>query len=84
MRKIPELTIAPDKAFFQPRRIYIFLFLHENTLWYSLEVPQQGASNEYSQHGFFKSFWWRSKKNVYKISLLSRALTLNFIYMKEK
>ena len=30
-----------------------FLFLHENTYCgYSLEVPQQGASNEYPQHMF--------------------------------
>ena len=25
------------------------LFLHENMLWYSLEAPLQGTSNEYQQ-----------------------------------
>ena len=28
-------------------------------LWYSLEAPQRGASNEYPQH----MFSWRNKKN---------------------
>ena len=29
-------------------------------LWYSLEVPHGGASNEYPQH----MFSWRNKKNI--------------------
>ena len=29
-------------------------------LWYSLEAPWQGASNEYPQHMFL----WRNKKNI--------------------
>ena len=29
-------------------------------LWFSLEVPRQGASNEYPQHMFL----WRYKKNT--------------------
>ena len=38
-----------------------FLFLHENICCgYSLEVPQQGASNEYPQHIFL----WRNKKDI--------------------
>ena len=43
-------NIAPDK-----RGIYIlfFLFRHENICCgYSLEVPQNGTSNEYPQHMF--------------------------------
>ena len=28
------------------------LFLHGNMLWYSLEAPLRGASNEYLQHTF--------------------------------
>ena len=37
------------------------LFLHENICCgYSLEAPQQGASNEYPQHMFL----WRNKKNI--------------------
>ena len=29
-------------------------------LWYSLEVPHRGTSNEYAQH----MFSWRNKKNI--------------------
>ena len=29
-------------------------------LWYSLEAPRRGASNEYPQHMFL----WRNKKNI--------------------
>ena len=32
-------------------------------LWYSLEAPQQGTSNEYPQY----MFSWRNKKNVYTV-----------------
>ena len=40
--------IALDKAFFQPKSIYIFLFLDKNICCgYSLEAPWRGASNEY-------------------------------------
>ena len=50
--------IGLDKSGYQ---INIFLFLHENTCCgYSLEAPQQGASNEYPQH----MFSWRNKKNI--------------------
>ena len=42
-------------------------------LWYSLEAPCQGTSNEYPQHMFL----WRNKKNIntfeLKKSTLSRA-----------
>ena len=37
-----------------------FLLLHEN-IWYSLESPKQGISNEYPLH----IFSWRNKKNVF-------------------
>ena len=41
--------------------IIYFLFLHKNLCCgYSLEAPQQGASNEYPQH----TFSWRNKKNI--------------------
>ena len=35
-------------------------------LWYSLEAPHQGASNEYPQH----TLSWRNKKNIYQIPSL--------------
>ena len=41
--------------------IILVLFLHENICCgYSLEVPWQGASDEYPQH----MFSWRNKKNI--------------------
>ena len=39
-------------AFFIRKMLISFLFLDENMLWYSLEVSQRGASNEYPQHMF--------------------------------
>ena len=35
-------------------------------LWYSLEAPRRGASNEYPQH----MFSLRNKKNIYRIPSL--------------
>ena len=51
------IHIATDE-----RGIHIFfLFLHENICCeYSLEAPQRGASNEYTQH----MFSWRIKKDI--------------------
>ena len=41
--------------------VNIFLISPENICCgYSLEAPQQGASDEYSQHMFL----WRNKKNI--------------------
>ena len=44
-------------------------------LWYSLEVPRRGTSNEYPQHMFSS----RNKKNIdtfwLKKSAMSRAMT---------
>ena len=38
------------------------IFLHKNICCgYSLEVPRQGASDEYQQH----MFSWRNKKNIF-------------------
>ena len=39
-------------------------------LWYSLEAPCGGASNEYPQH----MFSWRNKKNINCYQLLSRPM----------
>ena len=41
-------------------------------LWYSLEAPRQGASNEYQQH----MFSWKNKKNIMWIPLLSGAIVI--------
>ena len=62
------LCITPDKAIFffffcQPKSsLVFFLFLHERMLWYSLEAPRGGVSNEYPQHVFS---WRNIKKNIF-------------------
>ena len=49
-----------------------FLCLHKNICHgYSLEVPWQGASNEYPQH----MFSWRHRKNVRTFQLTKSALS---------
>ena len=41
--------------------VNIFLISpQKHMLWYSLEAPRRGASNEYPQH----MFSWRNKKNI--------------------
>ena len=40
-------------------------------LWYSLEAPRRGASNEYPQH----KFWWRNKKDL-SIFRMKNALSV--------
>ena len=60
------IFIAPVKAlfFFQPKSTDIFLISpQKHMLWYSLEVPHWGTSNEYPQHMFL----WRNKKNIFLI-----------------
>ena len=61
-------NIPPDKAFFcQSKSIDIFLVSSQkHMLWYSLEAPRRGASNEYPQH----IFSWRNNKNIYLIPTL--------------
>ena len=47
-----------------PHNIFFYFFLHKNICCgYSLEVPQQCASNEYPHHMFL----WRNKKNYPRI-----------------
>ena len=46
-----EVNIALDNFFFSQKKYFFFFILHVNIYCgYSLEVPQQGASDEYSQH----------------------------------
>ena len=54
-------------CFFNQEVLIFFLFLHENMLWYSLEVHFWCTSNKYRQYMFL----WRNKKNIYP--LLSKA-----------
>ena len=56
---------------------YFSLVLHEN-IWslYSLEMPQEGASNEYPQDMFL----WRNKKTISRNNhqiLLLNELSVN-------
>ena len=62
---------ALDKMLFSiqngPKVLIFLLFLHENICCgYSLEAPQWGTSNEYSQH----IFSWRNKQNINLIPTL--------------
>ena len=52
-----SVVIATDKRGY-PHNIF-FISPQKHMLWYSLEAPQPGASNEYSQHMFL----WRNKKD---------------------
>ena len=47
-------------TFFIRKLLISFLFLNKNMLWYSLEAPRRGTSNEYPQHMFSS----RNKKNI--------------------
>ena len=53
--------------FFNPK-VLIFLLIspQKHMVWYSLEAPHRGASNEYQQH----MFSWRNKKNINLIPTL--------------
>ena len=57
IRGYPEhMFIGLDKSGYQ---VHIFLISpRKHMLWYSLEMPRRGASNEYPQH----MFSWRNKK----------------------
>ena len=50
--------IATDKRGY-PHNIFL-ISQRKHILWYSLEVPRRGASNEYPQHMFLS----RNKKDI--------------------
>ena len=52
------IFIATDKRRY-PHNIFL-ISQQKHMLWYSLEVPHQGASNEYPQHMFSS----RNKKDI--------------------
>ena len=67
-----DYFIAPEEF---PEKSF-FVFLHENKCYgYSLEVPHQGASNEYPQHMFLQ----KNKKNVYTF-LMKNTHILELLY----
>ena len=54
-------TAAQDKVLFFPTKITFFLISQQkHMLWFSLEAPCRGTSNEYPQH----MFSWKNKKNI--------------------
>ena len=53
-----QIYIGLDKRGYQANGFLISKQKH--MLWYSLEAPRQGASNEYPQHMFLS----RNKKNI--------------------
>ena len=64
---------ASDKAFFFVKWKVLSIVLlspQKRMLWYSLEVPHRGASNEYPQHMLL----WRNKKKKNWTPLLSIVL----------
>ena len=64
MQKYLDTIAFVKMLFFKPKVLIFFLFLHENICYgYSLEVPQQGISDEYPQHAFL----WKNTKNIYLI-----------------
>ena len=70
--------IATDKALFSSKKCcqISFLFFNINICCvYSLEVPQQGASNEFPQH----MFYWEIKKLLCGYPLLS-VIMLKYIF----
>ena len=69
-----EINIAPDKMWYPQN---IFLFLHENILWYSWDVPQWDASNQY--HNI-----WRNKKNVGAFQLQKMLFSCKIAFQLQK
>ena len=59
--------IALDKALFSAKKyLYFSYFPTKHMLWYSLEAPRWGASNEYPQHMFLSG----NKKTINLIPTL--------------
>ena len=60
---------TPDKALFQQKKLLIFVlfFYKKHMLWYSLEGPHWGTSNEYPQH----MVSWKIKKKYFPDTLFS-------------
>ena len=72
------LYIGLDKSGY-PVNIF-FIFLHESIYCgYSLEVPQQGTSNEYPQH----MFYIRNKKNINSFGLKKKHLIKSYISIND-
>ena len=63
---------GPDKGGYL---VNIFISPQKHMLWYSLEAPWQGTSNEYPQH----MFSWRNKKNTNNFGLKKAPLVLNTV-----
>ena len=58
-----------DKSGYQVNIFHIFPLKH--MLWYSIEAPHGGASNEYPQH----MFSWRKKENIITFGLAKSSLS---------
>ena len=76
----PFLMARPisQATFFHPESTNIPLVsLQNHMLWYSLELPHQGTSNEYPQCIFL----WKNKRNIYWIPQLIWSYTGLCIYI---
>ena len=78
-KMISIIDIATDRAFFFfiRKMLTSFLFLHENICCgYSLEAPQQGASNEYHNicfHGEIRKICGYPLLSVVNVSMDDRS-----------
>ena len=55
--------------------VEILISPRKHMLWYSLEAPRRGASNEYPQH----MFSWRNKKDISIFRMKKNALSVAMI-----
>ena len=73
---LKKFSAQQIRCFFHPKNADIFLISQwKHTLWYSLEAPRQGTSNEYPQH----MFSLRNKKNIMWIPPL--ICSYEFLYI---
>ena len=56
-KEIKKMTATDKRGY--PHNIFL-ISPQKHMLWYSLEAPRRGASNEYPQH----MFSWRNKKDI--------------------
>ena len=69
-----HITITPDKRGI--RKIFFLISPQKHSLWYSLEVPHWGFSNEYPQHMFL----WTNKKYINNFWLKKNCLIWSYAW----
>ena len=75
-RKHAYIILTPLNQFYIVKlgftRVYIIflIFAQKHRLWYSLESPRRGGSNEYPQSMFWAEIWKLSEFFIWKFSVL--------------